>query len=134
MITTVDHGRHQFRRGILSSFFSKRSIRDISPLIKSNVQRLMERLLEYYQTDTEVDLSAAFAALTADIITTYTYGESSDFLEDESFHSEVRNDIMETKRLDHTSRLFPVVLTVIRHVPVLAFAVVKSATAVVAGI
>ncbi|CBF82038.1 protein CYP58C1 [Aspergillus nidulans FGSC A4] len=134
MIATVDHGHHRFRRGILSSFFSKRSIRDISPLIRRKVQRLMERLAEFYQTDTEVDLSAAFAALTADIISTYSYGESFDFLEDGSFHSEVRDAIMETEKLDHISRLFPVVLTVIRHVPVWAFAIVKPATAVIAGI
>ncbi|KAL4744321.1 hypothetical protein BDW72DRAFT_212832 [Aspergillus terricola var. indicus] len=134
MIATVDHEHHRLRRGILSSFFSKRSIRDISSLIKRRVQRLMERLLGFYQTESEVDLSAAFAALTADIITTYSYGESFNFLEDESFHSEVRNAIMETEKLDHISRLFPVVLTIIRHVPVWAFAIVKPATAVVAGI
>ncbi|KAL4999998.1 cytochrome P450 [Aspergillus recurvatus] len=134
MIATVDHEHHRFRRGILSSFFSKRSVNDISPLIRGKVQRLMKRLLEFYQTESEVDLSAAFAALTADIITFYSYGESFGFLEDEAFHSDVRDAIMETEGLDHVSRLFPFVLTIIRHVPVWVFAIVKPATAVVAGI
>ncbi|KAL4735684.1 hypothetical protein BDV11DRAFT_173622 [Aspergillus similis] len=107
MIATVDHEHHR---------------------------RKAQRLLEFYQTESEVDFSAAFAALTADIITTYSYGQSFDFLEDESFHSEVRNAIMETEKLDHISRIFPVVLTVIRHVPVWAFAIVKPATAAVAEI
>ncbi|KAL4982871.1 cytochrome P450 [Aspergillus falconensis] len=134
MIATVDHEHHRFRRGILGSFFSKRSVTNISPLIKGKVQRLMERLLEFYQAESEVDLSAAFAALTADIITFYSYGECFDFLEDGAFHSDVRNAIMETEKLDHVSRLFPSVLAIIRHVPGWAFAIAKPATAVVAEI
>ncbi|OJJ05173.1 hypothetical protein ASPVEDRAFT_74574 [Aspergillus versicolor CBS 583.65] len=93
MIATVDHAHHRFRRGILASFFSKRSI-----------TALTRRSAAF----------AAFAALTTDIITHYSYGESFGFLDSESFRSEVRVAIMETEELDHITRLFPFVLTVMR--------------------
>ncbi|KAL2859085.1 cytochrome P450 [Aspergillus pseudodeflectus] len=134
MIATIDHNHHRFRRGILGHLFSKRSITNISPLIQAKVQRLMERLQQFYKDDSVVDLSAGFAALTADIITSYSYGESCDFLENKTFRSEVRDAIIETEKLDHITRLFPSVLTVLRHVPLWLFAAVKPATAVVAGI
>ncbi|KAL4925392.1 cytochrome P450 [Aspergillus undulatus] len=82
------------------TFFSKRPITNVSPMIRE----------KFYQTKTEVDLSAAFAALTSDIIMT------------------------RTEKLDHVSRLFPFVLTLIQHVPFWAFELVKSATAVMARI
>ncbi|KAL4789749.1 cytochrome P450 [Aspergillus venezuelensis] len=134
MIATIDHDHHRFRRGILSSFFSKRSITKVSPMIQEKVQRLMERLLQFYQSKSVVDLSAAFAALTSDIITFYSYGESFDFLENETFNSSVRDAIMETEKLDHVSRLFPFVLRLLQHVPLWVFELVKPATAVMARI
>ncbi|KAL4914495.1 cytochrome P450 [Aspergillus aurantiobrunneus] len=134
MIATVDHDHHRFRRGILSRFFSKRSITELSPLIERKVLRLMERLQGFREGKKEVDLSAAFAALTADIITYYSYGESFDFLDEEGFRSDVRNAIMETEKLDHISRLFPSVLTIMRCVPLWVFRLVKPATAIMATI
>lgn len=99
----------------------------------------MERLHGFHGKITDkgskvVDLSAAFAALTADIITHYSYGESIGFLDSESFRSEVRAAIMETEELDHITRLFPFVLTVMRRAPSWVFEFVKPATAVVAMI
>lgn len=141
MIATVDHAHHRFRRGILASFFSKRSITSLTPVIKGKILRLMERLHGFHHTDKNnsentkaVDLSAAFAALTADIITYYSYGESFGFLDSDSFRSEVRAAIMETEELDHITRLFPFVLTVMRRAPSWVFEFVKPATAVVAMI
>ncbi|BCS17346.1 cytochrome P450 [Aspergillus puulaauensis] len=145
MIATIDHAHHRFRRGILASFFSKRSITTLTPVIKGKILRLMERLHGFHQTDKNssknnsqnnkaVDLSAAFAALTADIITYYSYGESFGFLDSESFRSEVRAAIMETEELDHITRLFPFVLAVMRRAPSWVFEFVKPATAVVAMI
>ncbi|KAL4783362.1 cytochrome P450 [Aspergillus varians] len=132
MIATVDHDHHRFRRGILGAFFSKRSVTDLSPLIQKKVLRLMERLHGFYEERKVVDLSAAFAALTGDIITYYSYGESSNFLDSEHFRSDVRNAIMETEELDHITRLFPFVLTIMRYVPQGIFEFIKPATAVVA--
>lgn len=139
MIATVDHAHHRFRRGILASFFSKRSITTLTPVIRAKILRLMERLHGFHGKTTDkgsrvVDLSAAFAALTADIITHYSYGESIGFLDSESFRSEVRAAIMETEELDHITRLFPFVLTVMRRAPSWVFEFVKPATAVVAMI
>ncbi|KAL6238386.1 hypothetical protein BDW75DRAFT_237486 [Aspergillus navahoensis] len=91
----------------------------------------MQRLLELYQTESDVDLNAAFAAVTANIITFYSYGESSDLHKDEAFHGDVRDAIMETEDLDHASRLFS---ACVDDHSLLVFAIVKPATAVVAGI
>lgn len=139
MIATAEHTHHRFRRGILANFFSKRSITTLTPVIKTKILRLMERLHGFHETTNNkgskaVDLSAAFAALTADIITYYSYGESFGFLDSDSFRSEVRAAIMETGELDHITRLFPFVLTVMKRAPRWVFEFVEPATVVVAMI
>ncbi|KAL4881774.1 cytochrome P450 [Aspergillus karnatakaensis] len=134
MIASVDHDHHRFRRGILGHLFSKRSINNISPLIHAKVQRLMERLEQFRNDDRVVHLSAAFVALAADIITSYSYGESCNFLDDETFRSDVRDAIIETEELDHITRLYPFVLTVLHYIPLCLFAAIKPATAIMARV
>lgn len=92
----------------------------------------MERLQGFYEDKKAVDLNAAFAALTADIITYYSYGESFDFLDSEGFRSEVRNAIMETEKFGHTTCLFLFVLIIIRRSPQWFCHLVQPSTAVVA--
>lgn len=76
MTSAVDHNLHQFRRNILASFFSKRSISEIQPLIQDKIERLVRELEEAFNRGAVVNLSTLSAALTADVISHYAYGVS----------------------------------------------------------
>lgn len=75
---TVDHDLHRRRRAPLAPFFSKRSIAKFDGTIQSVVDRLCWRLAEFQKTGQPLDLGYAWAALTADVITEYCFGESFD--------------------------------------------------------
>ena len=64
------------------------------------------------------DLDAAFAALTADIVTTYFYGQSVDYLGNEGFKFEVREAILGLIQFYHFTRFFPWVANTIKRLPI----------------
>ncbi|MCJ1396152.1 hypothetical protein MMC18_009041 [Xylographa bjoerkii] len=82
---TADHDLHRMRRGAISSHFSKRSIQTLEPLIKDKVDKLVDRLRKACSTGEVVNMSAAYAALTMDVISRYSFGESMGNLEKEDY-------------------------------------------------
>lgn len=131
MIATVDHDQHRFRRGLLGHFFSKKSVSKLGPLIEEKVSRLMQRFEDAYKKSHPLELSAAFSALTGDIITYYSYGENFNFLEEREFKNNVRDAIMETANVVHLNRFFPILVPLMRRIPPWLMAYFKPATAVV---
>ncbi|KAJ5875447.1 uncharacterized protein N7473_012794 [Penicillium subrubescens] len=117
LLSTIGHRQHRFRRSILSSFFSKRSVMDIGFLIEEKTRKLMQRLEEFYENQQVVQLDSAFVALTSDIITSYCYGESGDFLDDSSFRSDIRDSVIDATSICHFVRFFPFVISMITAVP-----------------
>ncbi|KAJ5961883.1 cytochrome P450 [Penicillium viridicatum] len=95
MITTIDHDHHRFRSGILSNFFSKKSVLNMTPLIQEKLAILMERFEQASQEGVALDLTAAFCTLTGDIVTHYTYGQSFNSLHEEDFKNNIRGGILE---------------------------------------
>ena len=85
MVATVGHGHHRFRRGLLNNFFSKRSVLELLPIMHEKMSKLMRRFEKAYHDDEVVQLGDAFAAFTADMISQYSWGVSSDFLNDKDF-------------------------------------------------
>jgi cytochrome P450 len=107
MVATVGHEHHRFRRGILNEFFSKRSVLGLSELIEERIQKLMRRFEEIQRQQTVVRLDDAFAALTADIITSYCFGRHWGFLEDENFRNDIRRAADDSLKFAHINRFFP---------------------------
>jgi cytochrome P450 len=79
MLEAIDHDLHKSRRGAVSSFFSKRSVLALEPLIFNSVEKLLQRFRDE-QGDKIVNLNYAFAAMTLDVISAYCFGESMDTL------------------------------------------------------
>ncbi|PYI35073.1 cytochrome P450 [Aspergillus indologenus CBS 114.80] len=98
-------------------FFSKRSIQSLSPITERCVLKLMQRLQEFYEADQVVRLDDAFAAMTSDVITYYSYGESQGFLEDATFRSEIRTLVNELAATSHLNRFIPVMSMLLRRIP-----------------
>jgi cytochrome P450 len=117
MISTTDHDHHRFRRSLLNPFFSKKSILQLSSVIEERVQKLMERFGESHENRSVLELDAAFAGLTADIIMQYCCGQSWGFLEDENFKNDFRNAVNEGVAYIHIFRFFPLLAPMLRLIP-----------------
>ncbi|OJJ46793.1 hypothetical protein ASPZODRAFT_142587 [Penicilliopsis zonata CBS 506.65] len=84
MISTISHNQHRTRRAMLNNFFSKQAVVKLEPRIQAQVNKLIERLeiASRQPGNTPVRVHDAFADLTIDVITEYTYGESMGCLDD----------------------------------------------------
>ncbi|KAF2114400.1 putative benzoate 4-monooxygenase cytochrome P450 [Lophiotrema nucula] len=117
MVATVDHEHHRYRRNILSGFFSKRSVNELSPVVEEKVLKLMKRFAIAHREESIMRLDDAFSALASDVITQYSFGKSWDFLDDENFRREIRSAITETANVIHINRFFPLFARTLRMVP-----------------
>lgn len=104
MVSTVSHDLHRIRRNILNSYFSKKCVNELSPVIDEKVQKLMQRFWRAYEENSIVHMGDAFAALASDVITSYSFGKSWNFLDEEDYHSDVRAAITETALSLHIKR------------------------------
>ena len=117
MVATVGHDHHRFRRGLLDNFFSKRSVLELSPMMHEMESKLMQRFEKAYQDNTVLQLGDAFAAFTADLISQYSWGVSSGFLDDEDFNNNFRQTSNEFAPFLHVYRFFPIFGTIARAMP-----------------
>jgi cytochrome P450 len=117
MVATVDHDHHRYRRNILSGFFSKRSVKELSPVVEEKVLKLMQRFATAHREESIMRLDDAFSALASDVITQYSFGKSWDFLDDENFRRDIRSAITETSNVIHINRFFPLFAWTLRMVP-----------------
>lgn len=115
-LATVDHDLHRLRRGILSPYFSKRSIAALEPMINERVDRLCERLEQF--TGEIVDLDSASAAMSADIISLYFYGKTFDYLGNKNFKFVVRDAMIGLIGFYHITRFFPTLAIFMKSLPI----------------
>lgn len=116
MIETTDHQTHHFRRRILGSYFSKRSISDSQPLIQQRIEQLLQKLEEAHNEGSVVNLTPAFAALTAEVISHYAYGRSFGFLEDD-FGNILSESVQTLGSIAHLLRFPPFSLSSLKKIP-----------------
>lgn len=90
----------------------------LEPLINDKVDRLCGRLEEWIGQGTPVDLDAAMAALTADIVSIYFYGKDFDYLGGKDFKFVVRDAILGLIGFYHFSRFVPAVANFINSLPI----------------
>ncbi|KAM0418947.1 hypothetical protein ACHAPT_012105 [Fusarium lateritium] len=117
-LATVDHDVHRLRRGILNPYFSKRAVTMLEPMINDKVDRLCDRIEESMGQGTPVDLDAAMAALTADIVSFYFYGKDFDYLGGKDFKFVVRDAIMGLIAFYHFTRFVPALANTIKSLPI----------------
>jgi cytochrome P450 len=83
--STVGHDHHRLRRGALNSFFSKRAVTQLEPVIQEKVGKLCRRFGAVLQTGEVVRADAAFVALTMDVISQYSFARDDDYLAEPDF-------------------------------------------------
>lgn len=119
LVGTISHDHHRLRRSFLNNYFSKRSVTNLTPMIHEKVDQLMRRFENAYHEGTVRHLQLDFAALTADVITHYSYGVSYGYLEDAN--SSRGNDLVDAVNglmaMFHVNRFFPLLVTIFRATP-----------------
>ncbi|OQE44489.1 hypothetical protein PENCOP_c002G01106 [Penicillium coprophilum] len=117
LVGTITHDHHRFRRGLLSNYFSKRSVVDLGPSIDDKVEKLIARFDQTYHSGEVLHLHLDFAALTADVITDYCYGWSYGYLE--TGKGSRSNDLVDAVNglmvMFHINRFFPFLITIFRN-------------------
>lgn len=117
MLGTVPHEHHRIRRGALSPYFSKRSVTNLEPMIQSNIDILCRRFREFQRAKKPVNLYYAFAALTMDIITEYSFARSYGMLETPEFDPLWANVIMDLSQASHLNKQFAWLLPLLKSLP-----------------
>ncbi|KAK8066221.1 cytochrome P450 [Apiospora hydei] len=115
---TVDHHLHKSRRAALSPFFSKQKIAGIADLIANRAQRLCDRLdNEYKHSGKPVIMDNAFTAYTFDLITTYVFARSDDYLEHPTFCGPFTTAAKSIANTVHMTGHFPWLFTFLQSLP-----------------
>ena len=86
MHSTVDHDVHRMRRAALNPFFSKQKISAATPYIQTQIEKLSSRLDKFANSGNVALISAAYSALTMDIMTDYLLEKSYNNLDQEHFN------------------------------------------------
>ena len=117
---TLAHDHHRLRRGPWNPYFSKASISRIQPLlIQDAVNKLCDRFAEHQEAGKVVCMVNAYACLTTDIISEYSFPEGYDLLgrKGDEFDGDHYNAWMALSRISHTLKQFPWLFPVLDSMP-----------------
>ncbi|KAB8269508.1 cytochrome P450 [Aspergillus minisclerotigenes] len=88
--STADHDLHRYRRGLMTNFFSKKSVRGISYFVEEKVHKLMQRFESFHRWD---------------------------YLDDANLRTDVRKAVHDLTCSVHFNRIFPIFLAVLKKLP-----------------
>jgi Cytochrome P450 len=117
VISTVPHTLHKLRRSALNPFFSKGSVAKYAGIIQAAVDQLCVRLEEFYASGNPIDLKVAYSALTVDVISKYSYGNSYDILKKPDFAPDLYRNISSGGELALVLRHYPWILKLASLLP-----------------
>jgi cytochrome P450 len=108
MFAAINAQHHRARRGSLNPFFSKRKIVELEPRIKFQIDKMCQRLrAEYVGTKKVLRFDHMIASVTIDIVTSYAFGKSYNFLDAPEFVSPFTNMAESFKKAAQLSVQFP---------------------------
>jgi cytochrome P450 len=81
------------------------------------MEKAVHLLEEAYRDGSIMSIDGLTAALTADIISHYAYGQTSGILEDKSLKNDFRDAIMGIAHLGHLTRFFPIMASALDTLP-----------------
>ena len=102
---TLAHDKHRMRREPWNPYFSKQSVTKLQPLLIQNcVNKLCDRLAEHQAAGKSVIMTYAYACLTADVISEYSFPSGYGFLDrrpDFSFNGAHYESWMALSKISH---------------------------------
>ncbi|KAG8528383.1 uncharacterized protein KY384_007301 [Bacidia gigantensis] len=104
---TLDHDKHRMRREPWNPYFSKQSVSRLQPLlIQSCVNKLCDRLAEHRDAGKPVIMTYAYACLTVDVISEYSFPAGTTYLDQPSFDQDHYQAWMALSKISHTLKQF----------------------------
>ena len=101
----------------MNPFFARRTIAEQASTIQSLVDKLCERFREFQASQETLKLRTAFAAMTADVVSLYCYGESYDYLSRPDFHQDLYETVASTGELGLLLKHAPWLYQVLESLP-----------------
>jgi cytochrome P450 len=116
MLEAMDHDLHKTRRTAVASFFSKRSVQALEPLVVRNVEKLIQRFKD--ETGEKiVNLNNSYAAMTMDIISEYCFGDNMKGLERPEYGKEWLEMLHGGVQMRPIGRQFPWLVNTMFDIP-----------------
>ena len=104
---TLDHDKHRMRREPWNPFFSKSAVARLQPtLIQKCVNKLCHRLAQHEAAGKTVVMTHAYACLTADVISEYSFPEGYGLLDRSEFNSEHYDAMIVLTKMSHLLKQF----------------------------
>ena len=115
---TIDHDQHRQRREPWNPFFSKQSVSRLQPLlIQAVVDKLCDRLAEYQAKGKPAVMTHAFACVTTDIISEYSFPQGYNLLDKSEFDSEHYAAWMALSKISHLFKQFGWLFPLLDSIP-----------------
>ncbi|KAL9620731.1 MAG: hypothetical protein Q9160_004744 [Pyrenula sp. 1 TL-2023] len=111
------HEVHRKRRDALNSFFSRRSVIELEPMIRSKIERLTRVFGRHRDSGTVVNLSSTYYALANDIVVRYSFSRDDDLLDNESKAATLRKNISDLLLGVKISQHFPWIFSMLNALP-----------------
>jgi cytochrome P450 len=115
--STIGHSLHRLRRSALNPFFSKRSAVELAPLILSKIDQLCQRLAAALDMKEVVQIELAYLALGMDVVTDYSFGQSTNYLQQKDFAFEWHKMMHSMATLIPVLRQAPWAHNIFRSIP-----------------
>ncbi|OQO13720.1 hypothetical protein B0A48_01950 [Cryoendolithus antarcticus] len=110
ILNSMEHDLHARRRKAVAAYFSKKSVRDVEPLVQKKIAKLVARFEQAHVQDQIVNLIDAMSGLTMDIISSYCFGTDTRQLDLPSYaQSDVARMVLGVK-IRALGRHFPYIL------------------------
>lgn len=91
----------------MANFFSKASVRNVEPIIKNSLHKLLLRMEQAGKTGEIMPMIYVFKAATSDIITKYAFGNSTNFMDLDNYNMPFFQAIEQTFLLSPACMHFP---------------------------
>ncbi|KAI1440492.1 cytochrome P450 [Annulohypoxylon stygium] len=103
---TIDHNLHKLRRGPVAKFFARGMISRLEGDIHNLTQALCDKLLRC--GDSSIDVVVAYSCFSSDVISSYCFGESFGFLDQEGWYPNFHVPEMAILKPTFALRFFPI--------------------------
>ncbi|KAI1271765.1 cytochrome P450 [Xylaria sp. FL0933] len=118
IVATISHERHRIRRNSISTFFSAASVGRVESSIKGKLEKMLERWNNFGRGgDAVLKMATVFQAYASDVITSYAFGDSANFLDDENWGEGYFSSQERYFRLTHIFGCFPIIMRLVNHMP-----------------
>lgn len=109
---------HRLRRNSINGFFSIASIRRVEPMIAEKLEKMLARWTQGARKDGLVlHMHTVFKAYASDIITTYAFGDSFHFLDQNDWGSSYFTSTDKYFTLTHIFGQWPLTMMVVNNLP-----------------